>query len=422
MPINPLIAAAVRALLGGGPASRSRLGGWHCDDRDRPIYRHLGKSAGEVAVSVDADGGDVGWAVVEGITPFTLDVLLSVLAQLSDPRTRGRTKFPMARPEAVSASRIIRYKGMARWGEDRREMMARIDDEMGRLQALRFDLLRFPAWDPGLGRWNAGGITVSGLRLFEATEAFVAPPVGAKSAPRDRVWLVRLGQWTQWWLNTQGKVWTGPLPGSLIELDHRKNRGIEVLAKRIAINAFMLWGAVRARAATERRIESLIEDIGELPPPNERTAHWAGRLRDRFDEALMLLKEQGLIDDVVWPERFEPGARDRNKGWVEAWLASKIVLTRPARYFGAFETAATPQARRRSRPANRGRKSGTPQAPGDLRQIRLRHGLSQAAVAAALGVSPSYLSQVETGRISPSERLSGSASAYFARMDANSAS
>ncbi|MBE0530531.1 MAG: helix-turn-helix transcriptional regulator [Rhodospirillales bacterium] len=136
----------------------------------------------------------------------------------------------------------------------------------------------------------------------------------------------------------------------------------------------------------------------------------------------MLLKEQGLVDDVVWPARFEPGGCDRNKGWVEAWLASKVVLVRPARYFGAFDEEAAAPSRRRHGPLARARKAAAREVPDDLRQIRLRHGLSQAALADALGISPSYLSQVETGRIAASERLSGNASAYFAKIEATAAS
>lgn len=417
MPVNPLVSAAIGALLNAGPEARTRIGGWHADDLGFPVYRHFGKRAGEIRITVDEAEAMDAWAVLDGAGPLSLDVLLSVLAQLCDPRTRGRTKYPMARPAEVCASRIIRYKKMVRWGAERVELMARIDDEIRRLQALRFEIVGFPVWDPGFGRWNASGVSVAGLKLFDVLEAFAPPAAADPDRPRDHVWLIRLGQWTQWWLNTQGKVWTGPLPKALIELDHRRNRGIEVLAKRIVMSSFLLWCAVRSRATIERRIESLIEDIGELPAPTRRTAHWAGRLRDRFDEALMLLQEQGLIDDVRWPARFEPGGCDRNKGWVEAWLASKIVLVRPSRYFGAFEEENSAPIRRRQR----ARKAVAREVPDDLRQIRLRYGLSQAALAGALGISPSYLSQVETGRIAASERLSGNASAYFAKIDATAA-
>jgi DNA-binding transcriptional regulator YiaG len=79
---------------------------------------------------------------------------------------------------------------------------------------------------------------------------------------------------------------------------------------------------------------------------------------------------------------------------------------RPTRYFGTFDEESGDRPARRRRPLVRTRKAADQATPDGLRQIRLRYGLSQAALAGALGVSPSYLSQVETGRIAASERLS----------------
>ena len=409
VPVNPLTCAAIRALMNAGHAAKGHLGGWHADEDGQPLYRHFGKRAGEIRIRIDAtDGPDIGedgWEILEGVSPFTLDVALALLAQLCDPRTRDRTKWPMSYPAAVSASRILRYKGITRWGTDRGKLLRRIDEEIHRLQTLRFDLIDFPAWDSAVGRWNPAGVSVTGVRLIEAEES-------ESTATRDRVWLVRLGPWTEWWLNSRAKVWTGPLPKALIEFDHRKNRGTEVLAKKMGIDVLMLWCAIRSRAHIERRVESLLEDIGELPAPEHRNAHWAGRLRDRFDEALLSLKEKGLIDNIVWPDRFAPGSCDRNKGWVEPWLASKITLVRPADLFGPID-----QERIR-KTTNRRRRAAQASAPGtgDLRHARLRLGLSQASVAQALGVSASYLSQMETGKMPLSDRVMSDASAYFNRM------
>ena len=411
VPVNPLTSAAIRALMNAGHAARGHLGGWHADEEGQPQYRHFGKRAGEIRIRIDAseaaDLGDDGWEILEGVSPFTLDVALALLAQMCDPRTRDRTKWPMSHPAAVSASRILRYKGIARRSGNGGDLLHRIDQEIRRLQSLRFDLIGFPAWDSAISRWNPAGVSVDGVRLIEAVES-------ESTSARDRVWLVRLGPWTEWWLNSQAKVWTGPLPKALIEFDHRKNRATEVLAKKIGIDALMLWCAIRSRAHIERRVESLLEDIGELPAPEHRNAHWAGRMRDRFDEALLALKEQGLIDNVVWPDRFAPGSCDRNKGWVEPWLASKITLVRPADLFGPIDEERVRKTANRRRRAVR----AVPSGAGDLRHARLRLGLSQASLAQALGVSASYLSQMETGKMPLSDRVMGNASAYFRRVEA----
>src|SRR6478735_10244113 len=70
-------------------------------------------------------------------------------------------------------------------------------------------------------------------------------------------------------------------------------------------------------------------------------------------------------------------------------------------------TEARPAARPADRPAARPAPGSTPEYAviGDhLRQVRLARGLSLRALAGRVGVSPSLISQVETGRARPSVR------------------
>ncbi len=188
VPVNPLTSAAIHALMNAGHAAMGHLGGWHADPDGQPQYRHFGKKAGEIRIRIDAsegaDIGEDGWEILKGVSPFTLDVALALLAQMCDPRTRDRTKWPISYPAAVSASRILRYKGISRRSGNGVDLLHRIDEEIRRLQTLRFDVIGFPAWDSAVGRWNPTGVSVKGVRLFEAVESDSAPA-------RDRVWLVR---------------------------------------------------------------------------------------------------------------------------------------------------------------------------------------------------------------------------------------
>jgi len=111
-------------------------------------------------------------------------------------------------------------------------------------------------------------------------------------------------------------------------LDHRTNRGASVLAKKIGLSTTMLWGAARRRSVIERRICSLLESIGELPRDEHRTGHWAGRMCDRFDDALLILQDAGVLGQIEWPDEFRPGSFHRTKGWVDPWLSSKIRVHR----------------------------------------------------------------------------------------------
>lgn len=416
IPVNPLVATAVGALLNAGPSASARLGGWQADERGAPVYRQFGKKAGEIRAYFAVDGATAdadAWTMVSEAGVLTLDILVSLLAQLCDPRTRDRTKYPVGEPAALSASKIMRYKNLSLWAANRAQFVERIAQEIRCLESLRFDLVGVPVWDPSRQRWNPSGVTVKGIRLFEIGEAEVAGSSAADGSPKDRAWLVRFGMWTQWWLNTTGKVWTGSIPKEVVELDHRSNRGIELLAKKIALNSFVLWNAIRSRAAVERRVENLLEDIGELPASGDRTGHWAGRMRDRFDEALLLLRERGVVDDVQWNDRFAPGAADRSKGWVEPWLASKVLLQRPSWLFGGPNDESVPKsgaARTRSSRADAARSAI------DLRANRVRYRITQSDLADALGVSPSLLSQIETGQNRLSTQLHQRAERFFSKL------
>ncbi len=409
IPNNPLVAAAVAAIFKGGANARSLIGGWSEEPDGRLAYRHLGKRGGQIVVYVNPevvdDSVDCGerhcfeeqWTFVEGISPLTVDVLLAVFAQLCEPSLGNKSKYPLLAPVAITAAAILKYKGLKRWGEEGAALRRRVDLEIERLLNIRFDVQQFPAWDPELMRWNARGVSVSGDRLFDVVESGAR---GEETTNGEIVWLTRVGHWSQWWMNAQAKVWLGPMPQGLIALDHRRNRGAAVLAKKIGLNTMVLWGAVRARSALARRVDSLLESIGELPDLMSRDSHWAGRTRDRFDEAILMLQEAGVFSEVEWPDAFKPGGRDRSRGWVESWLSSKIVLHRPPAFGGAEEGDRRKATRKKARWRTR---RDTPVLPevrrgSVIRAMRTDRNMSQLQLARELGISAAYLSQIENER------------------------
>lgn len=404
IPNNPLVAAAVAAIFKGGPNARSLIGGWSEEPDGRLAYRHLGKRGGQIVVYVDAaedgdgdrDGFERQWSFIEEISPLTVDVLLAVFAQLCEPSLGNKSKYPLLAPVAITAAAILKYKGLKRWGKEGAALRRRVDMEIERLLNLRFDVHQFPAWDPEQRRWNAKGVSVSGDRLFDVVESTLYKGAGA-TANAEIVWLTRVGLWSQWWMNAQAKVWLGPMPQSLLALDHRRNRGAAVLAKKISLNTMVLWGAVRARSALARRVDSLLESIGELPNLMSRDSHWGGRTRDRFEEAILMLQEVGVFSVVEWPDAFQPGSRDRYKGWVESWLSSKIVLHRPPAFGGAEEGSQPKTARKKARRRARQNRGVLPEVPrgSALRAMRARRNMSQIQLARELGISAAYLSQIE---------------------------
>ena len=413
IPNNPLVAAAIASLFKGGPGARGLMGGWTPDAEGRLTYRHLGKRGGQIVIYPDPaaviarqNGSDIGkqWSFVEGFSPLTVDVLLAVLAQVCEPGLGNKSKFPMLAPVPITAGAILRYKGLRRWGSEGKHLRQRVDEEILRLQGLRIDVHQFPAWDPGLNRWNAKGVSVIGDRLFDIVDSRTYQSGGETRSRSEVVWLTRIGHWSQWWLNSQAKVWLGAVPQRILEFDHRRNRGSALLAKKISLNTMVLWGAVRSRGSMERRIDHLLEDIGELPVLDARDSHWGGRVRDRFDEAILQLQEDGIFGHVEWPEGHEPGGADRVKGWVEAWLAAKIVLTRP----GVFGDNAIALHRKKKRRAARQSKEPVELKRGSvIRSMRMERNISQSRFADELGISAAYLSQIENEKRAVSRGMLG---------------
>ena len=359
---------------------------------------------------IEPEGGKAGsleeqWAFVEGLSPLTADVLLAVLAQLCEPSLGSTSKYPIVAPVPITANAVLKYKDISCWGKERTRLRANIVEEMHRLRRLRLDVHEYPAWDPLSKRWNSRGVSVVGDKVFDVVKA------GARHRRKDVdeslsdvAWLTRIGHWGQWWLNAQAKVWLGPAPLALMRFDHRRNRGADVLAKKIGMNTLVLWGGARSLQYLERRIDHLLQDIGELPMADGRGPHWAGRMRDRFDEAMLRLREAGTFATVEWPPAFTPGNSDRAKGWVARWLSSKVTIVLSAESSAKEGPAGQRSAHRRRRGAIK-KPKGKALPIENLRSLRSNRGISQLELARQLGISASYLSQIETGKKPASGKL-----------------
>lgn len=337
IPNNPVVATVLAALFCGGPSARQLLGGWQEGSDGTLTYTHFGRRGGQVSVQLDArepmkGEGAAPWDVVEAFSALTVDVALIVLAELCDPRLGSKVLSPRRGALGISASAILEYKDYRRWGRERAEFLARVGAEVESLARLRIDISGFPGWDTARRGWSAEGVSITDDRLFviSADGGSSRGDAGGQEG-FDLVWPMRLGRWSDAWLNAQGKVWTIDLPAGLVTLDHRPNRPAQCFAKKVGINSLVLLGMLKSRPVLVRRVDHLLESVGELPAFATRTAHWAGRTRDRLEEAAFILSEHGIIGGIRWPDAADPGALQRQKGWVEHWLAAKIEISRPVK-------------------------------------------------------------------------------------------
>ena len=426
VPNNPLIVTGLEAMFKGGPKAQSLVGGWQASETGRPVYVQTSRKGGRIRVypRLEADPSrpmpttESLWAFVEGLSAFTGDVALAVLAQLCEPSTGDKTKYPLIDSVRITADAILRYKGIRRYGEDRRDLERRVYEEMRRLQALTFDVEKLPAPDPETGGWNYDGASWEEDRLFDIVRVtqYRQGPKGRREQI-EVSWMVRAGQWAQWWLNPQAKVWLARMAHALLELDHRPNSGPEYMAKKLGQRIVLMNQAIRRGEPLPIRIDLFLEKVGELPVPSERGVHWARRTRTRFDEALLSLQEAGVLASVEWPEGHGPGQEDQGRGWVGKWLAAKVVITLPNR-------PPEPLGERRQVATGITHRSGTTSKQRDttasgfdgaaIRAARMDLGWSQQALAEHIGISAAWLSNVESGKRAPSEELRNKLASWLA--------
>lgn len=422
LPSNPLIVAGLEAMYKGGPDARALARGWRPSTTDRPVYSQLSREGARISVypnlvkdpSHPLPTATSEWEFVQGLSAFTSDVALAVLAQLCEPISGEQQKDPLGDSVRITAEAILRYKGIQRLGKQREDLYARVSEEMGRLQAIRFDVEKYS----DTSEENARGTSWREDRLFDIVQVEQWRERRGTRERVDVVWLVRAGQWAEWWLNPQGRLWVARMARLLLELDHRDTRGADLLAKKIGQRVVLANDAVRHPGPIPIRIDQLLERIGELPVEQDRSKHWAGRTRDRFDEAMLVLREAGVFSDVRWPDGYGPGEPDRSRGWVARWLSSRVLLRLPR-----SAPDALPGQRALElvwpEPSERGLErepaSLEPQDLGTVLRTKLAERyMSQKALARYLGISNSYLSMILKGDRTPSTAVMAAIKTWLA--------
>jgi len=426
VPNNPVIAAGLRAIFKGGPKARTLLGGWSQIGR-RVLYRQFHRSGrGEIRYYPEfptsgqnsVESAETLWDFVEQINPFTADVALAILAQLCDPSAGNRPKFPLRQSVLINSDAILRYKGIQKYGKDRRVMEKRIHDEMERLRTLHFDLQRYPV------PWNKKGFKYQGDRLFDIVKVETYQlQIFDKEEIIETAWSVRAGQWAEHFFNTeQERVWTSRMAKAPIEMDHRNQRKTAQVAKKIGYLLLTVpGGTAHLNHPVMRRIDRILEEIGELPAPEHRTKDWAGRMRDTLMKAWETLLDAGLIKNLKFPDGFGFGDTDRTKGWVADWLCSKVVILTPEAVpephrspsgtnvkapqaqLGKYRRRMTRQIRKK--PANLQLQVGTPAFRKRIRNACQERYITQKSLARILSVAPSTLSNILRGHDLPSLEL-----------------
>ncbi len=409
-PNNPLIAAGMAAIWKGGAKARILQAGWQDTEVGRPVYQHTGKKGGRILVypNLGRSASDplptaaALWDMVEHFNPFTADVALAVLAQLCEPSVGQRPQAPLLESVRITADAILQYKGIQRWGHERQLLHERVFEEMERLRSIQFDIDQYPERNPDTGKWDPRGVSWQGDRLFDIVQVELYQESLFGDCERIEVsWLVRAGQWAHWWLNAQGRVWIGRMARILLEFDHRKNRGSAIMAKKIGQRMVLLSEALRVSEPITRRIDHLLEDIGELPTPEKRNKDWVGRTRKRVESGVHMLQDAGVLA-VEWPAGY---SSIPNRLWLGTKIDITLPVTPPALPSPTRHSSRALHARQRRR-TRRSAAIMTQRVDGmTVRHTRQERYWSQKTLAAHLGISIPYLSQIENDKRLPSKAL-----------------
>src|SRR5690606_1732303 len=214
------IVAAVQALCAGGPSARLTDGGWRRDKDGAPLFEFWNGSGGRIRVRVAGEEAAAAWAEVESFSALTLDAAITLLAALAADHHRAATCAPRRESVWLGAPAVLNAKSYRRYGAERAQFAAAVDVEIERLTKLRFDIVNYPAFDPGARSWRSEGVSRADVRLFETAEH----PIPQDANDCRRAQPLRFGVWAEHWLNAAGPMWASPLPQAVIGLDHRENR------------------------------------------------------------------------------------------------------------------------------------------------------------------------------------------------------
>lgn len=353
--------------------------------------------------------------VLERLGPFTADVTLAVIATMCDPRNK---EFPLKEPVLVTTDRILEYKKFQQRGERREEMERKIEQAMKDIQRLYLDFDRVKVD-------KREAVTIRNEQLFYAKE-FIREQqlVDGTWVVVEKGWKVTPGIWQHHFMNPTQRLWFSHGARGIMELSNSDKRPVDQLAKLLWMTLLICpggtWHLDEPRIVD---IESVLQEIGKLPTPDNRDKNWYRELRDTFDAALEKLVQMGALFE--W--HYLPGCPlllDATPGAALLWLASQLSFTDPAAVAAKEREHLPPVAQKRAaledlaREVRAARKAKgyrrkrkvveqaplpMPEAAGtitaaELKQWRNERGIQQGQMAQWLGVTQVYFSYMERGK------------------------
>lgn len=417
------------SIMSGGKNTEKKVNGWRGNTVNKHPRFPCDQGRDKMTVYLDPEGYNAAelWAKVHNLDALTLDVYMACLAFICDPRNKAT--YPHVGWFTVNPQQIADMKAFRRYGNDRRVLIGKIIEAIHTIADFRTD---FRIHWPGKGKNEQNRMaTESSCRLFhigsviylDQGELFEHPEQFPKEEKNIVGVSLFIGKWGNYWLQDgETYYWVAAATRLLLELGSSKG---DEFAKKIGGLLLTVEGGTRSRNKTlDFTVAELLEHIGELLAEEYRGKlvngkqdgqNWANRTAEYLQAGLTTLLQIGMLASYNFSSDYpEPG--NRGRGWAESWLKAKVYLTTPEaaaklKLNLPQVTPGVPERKRRVRglgrtkkPLQRGQYLDATTIAAIYNAYKARN-WTQATLAKELKIARPTLSNVLTGKESPSVEL-----------------
>ncbi len=287
VPNNTVIAVVARAIMAGGKNFSAKADGWQVHG-DELAYEASFQNAGNVTLTITDSAFQQ--AFVEGLSLFTLDVMMSIVGHLCAATQQSPTENPMQVKAILTAKQIARYKGFKSYGKNRWAFLENINQEMLKLDKIHINVQGANA--------RRGPISYDGhfAKIMPLSRGF--NPFTKHYVPIS--WQVQPGSWAIYNMSRAQFNFLGKLHQAVLSFDHREQRGAESYAKKLMYSLFVVPGGTHYLVnGTVKSLGDYLTLIGErcvAEDPGRNTLH---RSLKRLGSAIDFLVDQGLISTSI---------------------------------------------------------------------------------------------------------------------------
>jgi hypothetical protein len=264
-----------------------------------------------------------GWTIrsvmsfLDGMRLPTALVARALLGFCAPGGGRPVTNLPLLEDATITLDDLLSCGPVRRLCPDGAGASLFIGEEMARVRAARFDWRR----ETDL-RGRDQAVPYGGDEFLDIVEVAWGDALDA-----HRLWRVRGGQWAYWSMNALGRLTLCRLARASLAL--RDGASVD-LATKLLIHLALSREPRSAESLSAFEIGSLLDEIGELPSRERRTAEWAQQTERRLEAVLRALEAAGALSELALPTtRRTLGAAMQAEEWLKSGLQLAVATLGP---------------------------------------------------------------------------------------------